>query len=460
MIATVDAQRGDALDTYLEALAAANGVTLRSLMERTGVLDDTGRFPALWGAVIADRHADRLRDTVGIDAHQMTLSRYHPTALDLHGLDPDRPTSMRTVLRRQWLHIAGSRYCPECLRAGRHWQTAWKLPWTFACTTHRVWLHDICPDCERRPRTYGDKPTTQPAFSTVVAHPSRCPNRARTGHSNIGRAAAPCGTDLSRVPSTRCPTVTVKAQRSINNWLNALTVEFLGRTVAARDAFHTLQAVCIWLDAGNDRTGSRPWLTPPTSAIDIGNRTRHALSALTDDLETAADRLAEPLAPAIRGRPSARMALRDRTARNPVSDELADAIAARFERTSTRHRRRATQLLLPLSGVTIEGLIDTIDDNIDYDAFRILTGVVNKSAILRDAVIIDAVLAAGARTAAHAVDLANLEPGAVKRHTYIRNLVNRNDKRKPWLALLDRLTIDTEPTEDRSAFEIGLQQCV
>lgn len=447
MIATVDVRNGDALDTYLEALAAANGITLRSLMERTGVLDDTGRFPALWGAVVTERHAARLFDTIGVDAQQMTLSRYHPNALDLDGLDPDRPTSMRTVLRRQWLHIAGSRYCPECLRAGRHWQTAWKLPWTFACTTHRVWLHDTCPACERRPRTYGDKPTTQPAFTTVVGDPTRCPNRARTGHTNVGRAAAPCGTDLAQVTSIRCPTTIIEAQRSINTWLRSPTVELLGATHATRDAFHTLQAVCIWLDPIDvEQTSRRPWLTPPSTAYDIGNRTRHALATITSDLETAADQLREPLTPALRGSPSARMALRERTARNPVSDELADAISAHFERTSTRQRRRATQLLLPLAGATMDDLIEMIDNNINYEALRELTGVDNKAAILRDAVVIDAIIAAGAKTAAHAADLAHLEEGAVKRHSYIRNLVNRNQNRVPWLAALDRLTHQSDNT--------------
>lgn len=440
MIATVGVRPGDALDTYLEALAAANGITLRSLMERTGILDDTDRFPALWGAVIADRHAARLFDAVGIDAHEMTLSRYHPNALDLDGLDPDRPTSMRAVLRRQWLHVAGSRYCPECLQAGRHWQIAWKLPWTFACTTHRAWLHDTCPQCERRPRTYGDKPTTQPAFATVVSDPTRCPNRAQAGHTRAGRAAAPCGANLAEVNSTRCPAPILATQRTINSWLNSPTTVLLGEPTSTRDAFHTLQACCVWLDAaGNDQSGRRPWLTPPSRATDIGNRTRNAIAAIGGDWDTAVDQLALPLAPLLQGSPSARMALRERTARHPLSDELADTIGAHFERTSTRQRRRATQLLLPLDGTTIEELIAAIDQNIDYRALRELTGVDNRSDILRDAFIVDAVIAAGARTSAHAVDLANLETGAVKRHSYVRYLINRNGNRVPWLAHVDRL---------------------
>lgn len=441
MLVSVEHREGDALDTYLEAVAAANAMTLRAVFQRTGLVDDRGRLPALWGAVATERHAKRLANTIGIDTNAMTLTRFHPHAVDLTGLDPDHPTSIRTVLRRQWLHVAGSRYCPDCLTAGRHWSVAWKLPWSFACTTHRTWLHDVCPDCQRRPRTYTAKGTTQPSFTTIVPDPNRCPNSAGHGRTGAGRAATPCGADLRRVESVRCPTDVVATQRAIRRWFDSSSVDVLGETTPTRSAFHTLQAVCVWLDAAEGaQARQRPWLTPPERAIDIGQRTRRAIAALDGDFDTAAEQLALPLASLLKGAPSARTALRERVARNALSDELADTLSARFERTSTRQRRRATQLLLPLNDTTVDELIAAIDTQIDYPALRDLTGVDNRHDILRDAVIIDVLIAAGANTAAHASDLANLRPGAVKRNRYIHRLINQANNRRGWLAQLDRLT--------------------
>lgn len=440
MLASVDHRAGDALDTYLEAVAAANGMTLRSVFERTGLLDERGRLPALWGAVTTDRHAARLADATGIDTNTMTLTHFHPHAVDLDGLDPDRPTSMRAVLRRQWLHVAGSRYCPDCLTAGRHWPIAWKLPWSFACTTHCTWLHDVCPDCQRRPRTYTAKGTTQPSFTTIVPDPNRCPNSGGPGRTGVGRAARPCGADLARVESVRCPTDVVVTQRAIRRWLDSSSVEVLGETTSTRSAFHTLQAVCTWLDAAEGvQDRQRPWLTPPERAIDIGQRTRRAIAALDGDVDTAAEQLALPLAPLLKGAPSARSALRERVAPHPLSDELADTLGARFERTSTRQRRRATQLLLPLNDTTVDELVAAVDTRTDYPALRELTGVDNRLDILRDAVIIDVLIAAGAKTAAHASALADLRPGAVKRNRYVHRLINQAHNRSGWLAHVDRL---------------------
>jgi len=441
VLATVDHAPGDALDVYLEAVAAANGMTLRSVFERTGLLDDCGRIPALWGAVVTDRHADRLADVLGVEAHSMTLMLFHPNGVDLDGLDPDRPTSMRTVARRQWLHVAGSRYCPDCLAHGRHWPISWKLPWAFACTTHHTWLHDICPDCERRPRTYTAKGTTQPSFTTIVPDPNRCPNSAGTRRSGVGRAAAPCGHDLRQVPALPCATSVVNTQRRLHDWLDASKVEVLGSVTTPREAFHTLQAVCIWLDAATGiQKRTRPWLTPPAHAVDIGTRSSRAIAALSADIDSAAEQLALPLEPFLRGTPSAHTALRERVAQNTHGDELANAISSRFERTSTRQRRRATQLLLPLNDATVDRLITAIDDHIDYPALQELTGVHNRHDILRDAVIIDVLIAAGAKTAAHASALAELAPGAVKRNRYIHRLINQANTRDGWLAHLGRYT--------------------
>jgi hypothetical protein len=52
---------------------------------------------------------------------------------------------------RWWRQLTGSRYCPRCLAAnGGRWMLAWRIPWTFACTSCQVLLADTCPGCGRR----------------------------------------------------------------------------------------------------------------------------------------------------------------------------------------------------------------------------------------------------------------------------------------------------------------------
>lgn len=434
LVVSVDARPGASLDTYIEDCARANHLSLRGFGDSIGLLDDRHRFPPMWGAAVTDRHHRILADELGIDAYAMTLHRFDGNAVDLDGLDVDRPTSMRTVMRRRWLTIAGSRYCPECLNEQRPWQIEWKLPWSFACTRHRVWLHDTCPECQRRPRTYGNKPVSQPAFTSTIPHATRCPNRQRTGTTSSGRAATPCRTDLARTTATRCPARVVRTQRTIAHWTRQTHTTLLGEQRTTSDAFHVLQSVCVWLDHTSTHRNRRPWISPPASAHDLGVRATNALDALAiDRIDDAAEQLAFPLSSLLTSTPSARTALRERVARNELSDELADLVARRFERPATRQKRRATQLLLSLDGTTIEDLIANVDRNLNYAVLRKLTGVDNATHILRDAVIIDAAVGAGARTKAHAADLAQLSAGAVRRHGYIRRLVNQADNSETWL---------------------------
>jgi hypothetical protein len=120
---------GEALDSWLEALARRSQVSVGTLTAALG-----WTVPASPGGLVAGIPAEVLRRIeyqAGLPAGRLddaVLDRYQP-------LGP--------VRRR------GSRYCPSCLadRDGR-WLLSWRLGWTFACTTHGVLLCDTCPACE------------------------------------------------------------------------------------------------------------------------------------------------------------------------------------------------------------------------------------------------------------------------------------------------------------------------
>jgi hypothetical protein len=140
---------GEAMDSWLEALARRNQITVRKLTAALG-----WRVPNHPGRLVASIPADMLRRIeyqAGLPAGRLddaVLDRYLPAGV---------------VLSR------GSRYCPSCLaeRDGR-WLLAWRLPWVFTCTAHRVLLCDTCPACGHAPRVY-----TGPAG---LNPPSTCPS--------------------------------------------------------------------------------------------------------------------------------------------------------------------------------------------------------------------------------------------------------------------------------------------
>ena len=87
----------------------------------------------------------------------------------------DRYLPLGPVRRR------GSRYCPSCLaeRDGR-WLLAWRLGWTFACTTHGVLLCDTCPACGQAPRSRDRPRRAQPARHLRQHHQAARATAART----------------------------------------------------------------------------------------------------------------------------------------------------------------------------------------------------------------------------------------------------------------------------------------
>jgi DNA-binding transcriptional ArsR family regulator len=183
---------GEALDSWLEALARRSQVTVGTLMAALG-----WPLPGSPGGLVAGIPGQVLRrveDQAGLPAGRLdvaVLDRYLP-------LGP--------VRRR------GSWYCPRCLaqRDGR-WLLAWRLGWTFACPAHGVLLCDTCPACGQAPRSRTGRAGPGP--------PGTCANTIKR-HEH-------CGADLRQVtPSRLVPGHPVLAAQ---HWTGALlTVDDTG----------------------------------------------------------------------------------------------------------------------------------------------------------------------------------------------------------------------------------------
>ncbi|MEV0669356.1 TniQ family protein [Mycobacterium sp. NPDC050441] len=133
---------GEALDSWLEALAQRHGVYFGDVLHRCGIAS-TG--PGGWVRLLDRDTFGRIADVTGFspcDIDAMALPR-----------NPGARTGTSTRLARNlpsgpWDWRANSRYCPHCLNGnGGRWKLVWRLNWTFACLDHNCLLADACPEC-------------------------------------------------------------------------------------------------------------------------------------------------------------------------------------------------------------------------------------------------------------------------------------------------------------------------
>lgn len=188
---------GEALDSWLEAYAA--------------------RCHTPWGDfldVVGLRNRPRVRCRYPMDAPSLDLAALSTaTGVEVAVLQTMLPGGSglqagdAEALSREVM-LPGSRFCPACLAGnGGRWMLWWRLRWAFACPTHRCLLADVCPHCQRAPRTYA-----VPLEGVPV--PGHCALPAAEG---IGRCPPRCGTDLSTARTPRLATAhpALEAQRAI-----------------------------------------------------------------------------------------------------------------------------------------------------------------------------------------------------------------------------------------------------
>jgi hypothetical protein len=226
----VPPQPGEALDSWLEALAARHRAPFGDLIQALGLLGpatESGHTrqrptrpqrvnPPNWTIAVSDAEAAALAAACELDTdtvHALTLARYDGIAVQLD------TTGRRVIRHRLWSRAKGSRFCPACLREndGR-WSLFWRLGWAFACTLHQCLLADTCSACDR-PQRLASHPFR------FIPQPGHC---AQTGQGAIGRNAGRCGADLTHVPvlSLADDHPVLLAQETINNLIQAESARF------------------------------------------------------------------------------------------------------------------------------------------------------------------------------------------------------------------------------------------
>jgi hypothetical protein len=189
---------GEALDSWLEALAFRMNVRLGDVLNALGLTTaaGNGKFPVSpdWTTALREDEAERIAAATGTAAeqlHDMTLMRFEGRALRI---DPvKRQVSRHTM----WGRGRGSRFCPKCLAEnGGRWLLTWRLGWSFACLAHQRLLADCCPACARVQREQSFSRSAQPVPGRCGTLPSRTGDRA---------VPAGCGQDLAMTGTLRLP---------------------------------------------------------------------------------------------------------------------------------------------------------------------------------------------------------------------------------------------------------------
>ena len=176
---------GEALDSYLEALAYRSHTTWGDLLRAVG-LDNpmmgsgTGIYGWLLG--LTGSQPSALCRSTGVDTRRLA-------SMTVAGLirSPNaaiRPAALVPILRAP----ERSRYCPMCLaESGGRWQLWWRLRWAIACPIHHCLLADCCPAC-------GGWQRVGPSSSGTLVAPGCCSRKIAAPH---GRKAFRCDAALS-----------------------------------------------------------------------------------------------------------------------------------------------------------------------------------------------------------------------------------------------------------------------
>ena len=242
---------GEGLASYLDRLSAKLplAVALTTLQYRVG-LQDTERAVDVLSATGITLTSGQLKDAAHVlrlpeaDIRRMLLSHYDGVAVNLTGLDPMDPQSLRRTGMREWAYMVGSHYCPACLAEDQAWRVAWKLPFSFACERHQALLNDTCPLCARRSGNIREDLGGASTYASKKRTPGFCMNPPATGVADQGRNAEPCGQNLGAVPQldlANCPRL-LGTQRHLNGVMETGVDARSG--LPALEYFRALRSLC------------------------------------------------------------------------------------------------------------------------------------------------------------------------------------------------------------------------
>lgn len=168
---SVAPRAGESIESWLEHLADANGLTTAQLLTATGRGRAGNRYLTLAPSPETITRLAALARIDEQDVYAATLAAFNGTALDLTGLEPDDRHSYRQVAARGWAPAHGTQSCPTCLAEDGVWRSAWRLLIVSTCTQHQSLLVARCPSCRRPFRDQRHSHLRRVGAATVCGNP-------------------------------------------------------------------------------------------------------------------------------------------------------------------------------------------------------------------------------------------------------------------------------------------------
>lgn len=250
---------GESIESWLEHLADANGLTTAQLLAETGPGRAGHRYLTLAPSPETVARLARLARVDEQDVYGATLARFDGTALDLTGLDPDNRHSYRQVAARGWAPAHGTQICPTCLAEDGLWRSAWRLRIVTTCTRHRSLLVARCPSC-RRP--FRDQ---RHSHLRRVGAVSVCGNPLGAGPTKQ------CQHDLTTIEATSATDDVIAVQARVDAAFVGRQVTVLGQ--AAKPGTYLtelrhLTTLLLHLSSQPGATQLAPWVTDVAEEAD------------------------------------------------------------------------------------------------------------------------------------------------------------------------------------------------
>ncbi|WP_431843208.1 TniQ family protein [Calidifontibacter indicus] len=261
---SVSPRDGESIESWLEHLADANGLTTAQLLIHLRSRGASTRYLTLAPEPATIRTLAALARVPEKAVTAATLGTFDGTALDLTGLDPHNQHSYRQVAARGWTPAHGTQICPTCLAEDGAWRTAWRLLIVTACTRHRTLLATQCPACRR------------PFRDQRHSHLRRVGATAVCGNPLGAGPATQCQHDLATIPTTIADDPVLVTQARIDAALADRPVTVLGEracgTAYLTDVRHlTTLLIHLAMQPGAHRLAS--WTIAITAEVE--QRTGH-----------------------------------------------------------------------------------------------------------------------------------------------------------------------------------------
>lgn len=221
---------GEAIDGYLERLAAHNGYSNPAFIDRLAGGACTPLLTLAPNTQLLDRLAVLSGQPLSC-LRAMTLGALPGTEADV---DADAVLAWRRVAAAGWPPERSTAICPRCLTADGSWRMAWRHPWVTTCVSHGSWLVSTCPTCDRRFRS------GRTTLRSIDGDDHACGNPR-------GARGRTCPQSLRDLPVERAPDHVLTAALRIDSAINSHPMDVLGEPVAPTAHLANLRALTVLL---------------------------------------------------------------------------------------------------------------------------------------------------------------------------------------------------------------------